>query len=171
MKAIRLLLLGTLLLSCGSAGAVDANLTLQQLNHRVFTPAEGAPTDIYALAQTSDGTLWIGSTVGLIRFDGIRFVAYPGPSEQPLLATNIASLFAAPNGGLWIGFRPTGVALLKDGHVTRYDDGDGLPEGTVAQFAQDRDGSVWAATRTGLAHLRDKRWEKVGDESALSSPY
>ena len=34
----------------------------------------------------------------------------------------------------------------------------------LAQFALDRDGSLWAAARTGLAHLKGKRWEKVADE-------
>jgi hypothetical protein len=71
MKAILLLLLGLLLSFSGRAWSITADVTLQQLNHRAFSSTEGAPTNVYALAQTSDGTLWIGGGTGLTRFDGI----------------------------------------------------------------------------------------------------
>jgi signal transduction histidine kinase/ligand-binding sensor domain-containing protein len=171
MQAIPLLLLGILLPFPGSAAPAAPDLTLRQLNHRVFNAADGAPSDITALAQTPDGTLWIGSPAGLTRFDGVRFVPYPGPSEEPLQSTNVSTLFVAPDGALWIGFRPGGVSVLKGGRVTRYGERDGLPDGTVAQFALDRDGSMWAAPRLGLAHLKGKRWEKVTDLPQLETPY
>ena len=140
MKAIPLLLLGVLVSVPGRVCGQAAELSLQQLNHRAFTPIDEAPTDISALAQTSDGTLWIGGRTGLTRFDGMRFVGYPGDAEEPLPGTNIASLFAEPDGGLWIGFRPGGAAVLEGGRVTRFGESEGLPDGTVEQFARDRDG-------------------------------
>ena len=171
VTAMPALLLGLLFLVSGEGWALVPDVSLRQLNHRVFTVMEGAPSDIVALAQGSDGTLWIGGRTGLARFDGLRFVPYPGPSDEPLQSTNISSLFVAPDGGLWIGFRPGGVSLLKDGHVTRYGERDGLPDGTVEQFAWDRDGSVWAATRSGLAHLKGNRWETIAGEPAIGTPY
>jgi signal transduction histidine kinase/ligand-binding sensor domain-containing protein len=171
MKPMSLLLSGLLFLSTGQVWAAMPDLTLRQLNHRVYTAIEGAPTNIAALAQTSDGTLWIGSPAGLTRFDGVRFVPYPGPSDEPLPSSNVSALLATPGGGLWIGFRPGGVSLLKDGHVTGFDTSDGLPDGTVSQFALDRDGSIWAAPRLGLAHLEGKRWKKVTGKPQLDTPY
>ena len=41
----------------------------------------------------------------------------------------------------------------------------------MGQFAQDRDGSVWAAARLGLVHLQGKRWEMIADEPTFGSPY
>ena len=148
-------LLLLLLLFCvpGSAAQVQDDLTLHQLNHRTFKVTEGVPNDVHALAQTTDGSLWIGGHNGLTRFDGIRFVSYPGPSDEPLQSTNISSLIASPDGGLWIGFRLGGVDFLKKGHVTRYGDRDSLPEGTIEQFAWDRDGSLSAAARVGCCNL------------------
>jgi signal transduction histidine kinase/ligand-binding sensor domain-containing protein len=174
MRLIRFVSLAISLTFCNTAWSQSAehlDRTLRQLNHRIFTPAEGAPSDISALAQTLDGTLWIGGRTGLTRFDGVRFVSYPGSSDEPLQATNVASLLATPDGGLWIGFRPSGIALLKHGRVTRYDMKDGLPFGTVQQLAQDRDGSIWAAARLGLVRFDGARWETVADRPELGTPY
>jgi signal transduction histidine kinase/ligand-binding sensor domain-containing protein len=154
-----------------SAAAQNAENNLEQLNHRVFTANDGAPVDINAIAQTADGILWIGSRNGLSRFDGVRFISYPQPGEAPLQQNNVYSLFVTREGAVWIGFRPVGVALLKDGKVTSYSEADGLPNGSVAQFAEDREGVVWAATRTGLARLVGKRWERVEQDGMINSPY
>jgi signal transduction histidine kinase/ligand-binding sensor domain-containing protein len=153
----------------GTVWPRTADTGLEQLNHRSFTWAEGAPTNIYALAQTSDGTLWIGAGTGLTRFDGIHFVPYPGPAEQPLLSSNISTLTAGPDGGLWIGYRLGGASHLKGGQLVNYSEPDGLPGGTLQQFALGPDGSVWAAARGGLAHLQDKRWERVLGEPEWGS--
>src|SRR4051794_607916 len=83
-KAMLSLWLGLLVVFSGQAYALAPPLSLRQLNHRLFTVMEGAPNDIVALAQGSDGTLWIGGHTGLTRFDGMRFSPYPGPSDEPL---------------------------------------------------------------------------------------
>ncbi|HZF30909.1 MAG TPA: two-component regulator propeller domain-containing protein [Gammaproteobacteria bacterium] len=166
-----MLLLGVCVSFAGAVWPQPSDLSLSQLNHRMFTATDGAPSDIVALAQTPNGTLWIGGRTGLTRFDGVRFVPYPGRSEEPLESTNIATLLAASDGGLWIGFRPAGVSLLKGGHVTRYGLEDGLPNGTVQQLAEDRDGSIWAVARLGLARFSGQRWETVAGEPKLVTPY
>src|SRR5262245_65975416 len=89
---------GMLVALCGRAWAHSADLSLGQLNHRAFMAQDGGPTDIAALAQTPDGTLWIGGHAGLTRFDGFRFVSYPAAAEEPLPALNIASLLATADG-------------------------------------------------------------------------
>jgi signal transduction histidine kinase/ligand-binding sensor domain-containing protein len=170
MKAIPLLLLGMFAWIPGEVGAQGSGLTLSQLNHRLFTALDEAPTDINALAQTSEGTLWIGGRTGLTRFDGMHFVSYPAPGEEALPGTNIASLFADAHGGLWIGFRPGGAAELKRGRVTRYGEAEGLPDGTVEQFVRDRRGVLWAATRRGLASFDGARWTRH-DDARIESPY
>ena len=165
MKTLLFLLLGMILSTSGAGGALNPDVPLQQLNHRAFTSAEGAPSNIFALAQTSDGILWIGGGNGLTRFDGARFMPYPDSSEEPLRSTLISTLAAAPDGGLWIGFAHGGASLLKGGHLRNYVVGEGFPDGTVRGFVWDRDGSLWACVRGGLAHFHGARWEKVPVET------
>jgi signal transduction histidine kinase/ligand-binding sensor domain-containing protein len=163
VKHIGLVLIG--LLFCECAWSLGLDLTLPQLNHKSWTVSEGSPRGVSALAQTTDGTLWVGGTTGLARFDGIRFVHYPQPSDEPLQATDVSALTASPDGGLWIGFRFGGVSFLHEGRLTRYGEREGLPAGTVQGFVWDHDGTLWAAMQGGLARLARGRWQRVASES------
>jgi len=166
----RAVLLGSFVAITARAESLYPNVPIRQLNHRVFTSAEGAPSNVYSLVQTSDGTLWIGGGTGLTRFDGAHFVAYPSPPEEPLPSTNISALTAGPNGGLWLGFRIGGASFLKAGRLKSFTETDGFPAGTVSNFVVDRTGGVWAAARGGVAHFDGKHWEKValdGDPECL----
>ena len=49
---------------------------ISQWVHTTWTAKDGAPIEIRALAQTTDGYLWLGSSGGLVRFDGVRFVPF-----------------------------------------------------------------------------------------------
>jgi signal transduction histidine kinase/ligand-binding sensor domain-containing protein len=95
----------------------------------------GAPN---AIAQTEDGYLWIGTDVGLVRFDGVRFVPWSAPSGQRLLDPRIFSLLGARDGSLWIG---TGYSISQwqRGKLLNY------PQlsGRIEAIAEDPDGAVW----------------------------
>ncbi|HSU66345.1 MAG TPA: two-component regulator propeller domain-containing protein, partial [Tepidisphaeraceae bacterium] len=63
------------LLFCPAASGLDKDRALTQYVHRIWQAQQGLPqATIYAIAQTSDGYLWLGTQTGLVRFDGIRFV-------------------------------------------------------------------------------------------------
>jgi signal transduction histidine kinase/ligand-binding sensor domain-containing protein len=140
-----------------------------QFTRKEWTTVDGSPGSIYAIAQTTDGTLWIGGTAGLVRFDGVKFVRYPEAGDDPLRSNLISVLAASPDGSLWIGFRFGGVAMLRNGHVIAYGKNNGLPEGTVSALAWGRDGSLYAATTRGLARLHGARWERLGPETDVTT--
>jgi signal transduction histidine kinase/ligand-binding sensor domain-containing protein len=119
---------------------------------------------VNTLAQTSDGYLWLGGPEGLYRFDGVVFEHYHPQSGGSFLAQEVTSLFAPPNGDLWIGVQSGGVSLLRNGNATNYTSRDGLPGGMVWGFAQDREGTIWAATDSGLTRLEGNRWKVVGKD-------
>jgi ligand-binding sensor domain-containing protein len=83
------------LLLCRGSWSAEADLTLQQLIHKGWTVADGAPGNILAIAQTTDGTLWLASPSGLSRFDGVSFVRYDGPAGRPFESTGIYTIAAS----------------------------------------------------------------------------
>src|SRR5207249_12105078 len=57
-------LYGCLLLLCAPLHAIDRDRRLDQLHHTGWTYIEGAPGQVRALAQTTDGYLWLGTEIG-----------------------------------------------------------------------------------------------------------
>src|SRR5215469_8194626 len=154
-----------ILLRCIQLHGIDRDQKLADLFHTAWTFKDGAPAEIHALAQTTDGFLWLGAATGLFRFDGIRFQAYKPQSGQAFPQRNVVSLFAVPDGGLWVGYWYGGVSFIKNGAVTDYGKPEGLPSHAVLAFARDRQGAIWiAAGEDGLARLEGSRWGKIGTD-------
>lgn len=61
-------------------------------------------SQVYAIAQGPQDYLWLGTDVGLVRFDGVRFVPWTLVSETTLPTGPILALCAGRDGSLWLGF-------------------------------------------------------------------
>jgi signal transduction histidine kinase/ligand-binding sensor domain-containing protein len=162
-------LLLVLIASVNSFG-LDRDLTIDQLLHTAWTTKDGAPADIIAVAQTTDGYLWLGTAGGLFRFDAIRFEEYE-PKFGTLRSRNISAAISTPDNGLWIGFRFGGVTFLKEDRATTYGEQQGFPQGTVREFAQTSDGAIWAATGGGLMRFENRRWSGIGSDWGYTAGY
>ncbi|WP_342315893.1 two-component regulator propeller domain-containing protein [Lysobacter sp. FW306-1B-D06B] len=152
------------LLVADAAHALDATRRIGQFHHTAWTVKEGAPGQVTALAQTRDGYLWLATQIGLFRFDGVQFERFEPTGSNAFPAASISTLYAPANGGLWVGFRYGAVSFIEGDRITHYGEADGLPTSTVFRFAQDHDGTLWAATFTGLVRLRGHRWERLGPQ-------
>ena len=63
---------------------------------------------VFAMAQTADGYLWIGAEKGLVRFDGVTFRLFD-PGSDVGAGPAVLGVTAAPDGSLWARLR--GIAL------------------------------------------------------------
>ncbi|HEY2676662.1 MAG TPA: two-component regulator propeller domain-containing protein [Steroidobacteraceae bacterium] len=133
------LVMMTLLGVCQSAGAIDPGPRISQLGHTAWRLQDGvfAGTPV-AITQTADGYLWVGTSAGLVRFDGVRFLPF-APDGQELESPTIFSLLGASDGSLWIG---TGVGLARwqAGKLTSYGD---TARGLIDSIREQKDGSIW----------------------------
>src|SRR3979411_2277040 len=85
------------------AGSSDANKPLTQYTHTVWTRKDGIPAAfIYSLAQTRDGYLWMATTDGLVRFDGVRFLHWRPKTGHTALLGVVRSWSAARAGRPWV---------------------------------------------------------------------
>lgn len=146
-----------------SPPAATPNPTIFQLQHTAWTERDGAPPAINDISQAPDGSLWLGSGEGLYRFDGFAFErvrAIDGDSPAP---TEVYALLATSNGDLWIGTSYNGAILLRDGVAKHLPNFEGIPPNTtMLGFAKDLDGTIWAATASGLQRFDGSQWRSVG---------
>jgi signal transduction histidine kinase/streptogramin lyase len=102
---------------------------------------------ISALTCAADGTLWVGSGVGLLHIEGNHVKAFTSANGLPDNA--VSSLVEAQDGGLWIG-TDDGISRLQHGELDVYRTSDGLSHSVVLAMGFDREGNLWAGTKDGL---------------------
>jgi ligand-binding sensor domain-containing protein len=133
--------------------ALDPNQPLSRLHHSTWTSRNGLDGAVDSLEQTADGFLWVGTTLGLYRYDGFMFERYK-PEVGSFPGVAVSALLATRDGGLWIGFSQGGATFLKEGKATNYSEEEGFPVSRVRSFAQDFDGTIWADVIGGFTRRR-----------------
>ncbi|WP_432378603.1 sensor histidine kinase [Duganella sp. P38] len=167
-KFLHLVCLLALLAGVPAAHALDSKIALSDYHHDIWTSKDGAPGEVYSMAQTADGWLWIGASTGLYRFDGVRFTRFEALSGEVAPKRPVTALKALRNGDLLIGYVFGGLSLLSKGHISHYPSSLGNElMGPVLNAIRDDDGAVWAATTNGLLQLRQGAWRNVGEEMGL----
>ena len=89
-----------------------------------------------------DVYLWLGTDFGLLRFDGVRFVAWQPPGNEHLPSNAIAGLLVSSDGTLWIGTQK-GLASWKDSRLNHYSELDGQ---LAFRFLEDQEHTIWVGS-------------------------
>lgn len=142
----------------------------EQFTHTGWSALDNGPTDVLSIAQTGDGWLWLAAGTGLFRFDGKRFERLDNIDGNALLTSNVRTLYAPPEGGLWVGYRMGGgLSHFHNGRARHYGGAQGLPGGAITSIARAPDGALWVAARDGLARLDDggERFTAVTTDTGL----
>jgi len=123
-----------------AANGVDPNRKISQYGHTAWRVQDGAVARASTITQTTDGYMWLGTTEGLRRFDGVRFVRWQSPEGQKLPGRNFTALLGSRDGSLWIG-TGMGLSRLKDGRLRVFTDLTD-PVG-IGAIIEDNTGTVW----------------------------
>lgn len=120
---------------------------------------------VRALRETADGSLWVGTTAGLVRRlpDG-QVVAVPDFSGQA--GSFVRGLSASADGGLWIALANGLMRWHPDETMERWFEAD-FPGMAAFDVLETRDGNVWVGTDQGLVRLHNGRMSRYGDRHGL----
>jgi ligand-binding sensor domain-containing protein/signal transduction histidine kinase len=116
-QAVFILILGILeVCFVNHVYGLDPERMLSQYTHDYWGPAQGfASGPVYAIAQTKDGYLWLGTEKGLFRFDGSRFVLFQIDKKNTSQPESVAGLEIDAEGSLWVRMRSPKVFRYRDG--------------------------------------------------------
>lgn len=141
------LLTASALVPC-TAAAQTARQPIAFAHHTTWGEAAGLPlSGVIKLARTPDGYLWLGSTAGLLRFDGMRFSVLDGRSVAALSSAvpgQTWPLLVDREGVLWIS-RPDGGIVQYRAGVFRVALDPDTNYQRVFRMAQDGRGGLWLA--------------------------
>lgn len=131
--------------------ALDPSEPISHYVHQKWDDEAGLPPATgRALAQTSDGYLWIGAETALIRFDGRTFRTFTRTNTPGLAGHHVETLLAARNGSLLIGTQGAGLSILENRRFRTLRTADGLASDEVTALLEARDGTFWIGTASGL---------------------
>src|SRR5689334_11671676 len=125
IRRVIVLQLIALLVAC--AVALGADSSEPAFARRVWRTQDGLPENrVHALAQTPDGYLWIGTSGGLARFDGARFVVFARINTPAMMGDDVRALAVGRDGSLWIATDGGGLLHHKDGRFRSIGPSEGL---------------------------------------------
>jgi ligand-binding sensor domain-containing protein/signal transduction histidine kinase len=125
---------------------------------------------IFAICQSEDGYLWIGTERGLVRFDGLNFVLIQQPIPNLPLAGPVRGLESDSEGAMWV--------LLDGPHLLRYRDGQfedaytrfGLKQHAFTAISLDNNGNLLlAGLNSRIFHFHDGKIDVEANASVLSA--
>jgi signal transduction histidine kinase/ligand-binding sensor domain-containing protein len=155
----RALLIGVFIVGSGPVYALNPEYPLSKYIHSSWGRDSGLLT-VRHVAQTPDGYLWLATSGGLVRFDGLRFTTYTRASDQSL--DNSSDVMIDPDGSLWVATFGGVIAHFQSGKFHSYASRDGLPSDPIHALYRDSQGVLWVGTReAGIFRMAHGRFEKV----------
>lgn len=132
-----------------------------------FYPLPGEPDGIQCFGEDSDGTLLVGWNGEIHRFIDGKTEVY---SIQGVGQLRSRRMLRDRDGSLWIGTYNEGLVHVHQGKADIFGLSQGLSgEAAIALF-EDREGSIWVASGSGLDRFRDFAISMFSVNQGLSSP-
>ena len=118
--------------------------------HEVWQTEQGLPNNgVQAILQAPNGYLWLGTSRGLARFDGVRFAVFTPKDDLGLTSEAVWRLCADRRGGFWIAGEDGGLSCWRNGRLQSFTSGDQPYPRRAFSLCCDREDRLWIATLAG----------------------
>ena len=142
--------------------ALDPQKSIAQYGQNVWLRKNGLPANaVNVVLQTRDGYIWLGTSAGLFRFDGVNFTKINLDAEEGKTNETIASLLESRDSSLWIGTGYNGLRRMKNGKIVRYGSKEGFEDTQVLSLFESRSGHMWIGTSNGAYILQNGKFLPV----------
>jgi ligand-binding sensor domain-containing protein/signal transduction histidine kinase len=166
----RAILLVLASVSCGASTTPRGAPQSPDYARRVWRTQDGLPENrVHALAQTPDGYLWIGTSGGLARFDGARFVVFSRINTPAMTGDDVRALSVGRDGSLWIATDGGGLLHYKNDSFRSIGPPEGLTNEFVGAVLEDRQGIVWVGTNRGLFRGDGSKFQRLDEHLRLTN--
>lgn len=144
-------------------------VSVDQYIRRNWQTDDGLPQNsVYAIAQTPDGYLWMGTEAGLARFDGTQFSVFEKRNSPLLTSGTVTALLVDRAGTLWIGMHGAGLIRYRNGQFEPSPLHERFGTETILSLHEDRDGVLWIGTEgAGLLRYAGKKLRQYGSADGL----
>jgi ligand-binding sensor domain-containing protein len=131
-----------------------------------WTEKDGLPSSqVRAIVQTGDGFLWLATSAGVVRFDGVTFTSdIAGVPDG-----DVSVICAARDGGLWIAFDRRSYGALLNGRVDSFGPDPTVSGSLFTQMVEDTSGNVWVGGRSGLFRFTRGRWRRMTRDDGFTA--
>jgi signal transduction histidine kinase/ligand-binding sensor domain-containing protein len=107
---------------------------------------------VTAIAETDDGTVWIGTSAGdLYACRGEDFQRYG--ADAGFSGATLSALLPEPDGSLWIGTLGSGLGKFQSGKVQFLGERAGLDDDVITQIQKDPAGWLWVGSSRGISRV------------------
>jgi ligand-binding sensor domain-containing protein/signal transduction histidine kinase len=142
-----------------SGFALDPTHDILQFNCQTWNRTSGLPANgINYIEQTTDGSLWLGTSAGLVHFDGLEFKLLDlGLLPEAQSSSVVNSLCRSKYGGLWVGLKNSSFGLC-DGQSFSFKSKKVWEKVDprfqyVHHVCETRDGTLWIGADGGLMSM------------------
>ena len=165
------ILVTSLIVVCSTqnAQAIDPNRTMSQYVRRQWGIESGLPRGpVYAIDQTADGYLWIGTEAGLVRFDGFSFSLIASSAPELPSITHVLGLATDDAGDLWARLRRPTLLHYRHGIFEDARRDPNLTHSSVTAMSRGRDGALLFWGQAGATALRGGKFQIVPEPAGFT---
>ena len=151
-KRFAALVLAGLWQACAALG-LETDKNIDQYAHDNWTAQNGLPGEaVYQILQSPDGYLWLRTSAGLVRFDGVRFVLVDPMVGKKPLNEPVKAICKSADGNLLLR-TTTRTVIRRDGQFFDYLPPSPLPDGEVRTLFESREHELFVGTDAYIYRL------------------